>query len=84
MEDVMSKIIIYTEDNCPLCEDAKALLSIFEQDYLIEVEERNIVDKDEWLQAYQLKIPVIKINQTEVFGSQVNYETLDQLIQRSL
>lgn len=76
----MKKVILYIENNCSLCEDAKALLTIFKLDHEIDIEERNIKEKNEWLFLYQLKVPVIQIDQAEFFSDEINYERIEQAL----
>jgi len=77
----MKKVILYTEHNCPLCEDAKALLHILKLDYSFDMEERYIQDNDEWVLKYHLKVPVVEIDGREIYGDNLNFKTLDNLLQ---
>ncbi|WP_462158461.1 glutaredoxin family protein [Pseudoalteromonas sp. GB56] len=55
----MVKVVLYHTDGCHLCEQAHALLSAHE---LVEsVEQRDIIDDATWLEAYQVRIPVLTI-----------------------
>ena len=72
----MKPIIFYTKVNCLLCEEAWALLELFDK----KVEVRDIHDQDAWLMAYQLKIPVIVVNGQELYGDQINLPRLEQLL----
>jgi len=67
-------VLFYTKENCPLCEEAKMLLELFCDDF----EQRDIHDCDEWLLAYQLMIPVIVIDDEELYGGRINYPTLGE------
>ena len=58
------RILFYTKDNCSLCEEAYALLKLFETDYEFEIEERDIYTNEEWLEEYQLLIPALQIGDT--------------------
>jgi len=77
----MKKVILYTEHNCPLCEDTKALLHILKLNYPFDIEERHIQENDEWVLKYHLKVPVIELNGREIYGADINFETLDNLLQ---
>ncbi|MEN1967275.1 glutaredoxin family protein [Lentibacillus sp. N15] len=77
----MSHVIFYTKNNCPLCEDARALLKLLQQDYSFTMEERDIYTNDEWLEKYQLLIPYVKVNTVELNCEQINYDTLEDALQ---
>ncbi|MBT2217898.1 glutaredoxin family protein [Virgibacillus dakarensis] len=78
----MTPVIFYTKENCSLCEDAYALLKLLQHDYHFTIEERDIYTNDEWLEEYQLLIPYIKINETELNCEQINYNSLDNALKR--
>lgn len=77
------KVILYMKEDCPLCEEAIILLSLFKHEYPLEVEARDIHTNDTWLENYQLSIPVIDINGKQIDGAQINYEALEQLLKDS-
>lgn len=79
----MLHIHFYTKKNCPLCEDAKALLLLLQQDYPFELEERDIYTNDTWLEAYQISIPVVDINGVQLDASEMNYESLAELLKEN-
>lgn len=76
----MKMICLYREHDCPLCEDAKALLHILAFEHTFEIEERYIQDNDAWVEKYHLKVPVIEIDGVEIYGSDINIETIDKLL----
>ena len=80
----MLKVIFYTKENCSLCDDAAALLSMFQHDYFFEIEERDIYTKDEWLEKYQLLIPYVKINDTTLNCEQFNMDNLEQALKENM
>lgn len=80
----MLKIIYYTKENCSLCDDAYALLSMFQHEYKFELEERDIYSNDVWLEEYQLLIPFVKINETTLDCEQLNMVTLEQAIKNNI
>jgi len=73
----MAKVIFYTKEVCSLCDDAAALLSMFQQQYSFEIEVRDIYTKDEWLAEYQLLIPVVSMNGKEINCEEMSYEKLE-------
>lgn len=76
----MRHIIFYTKEKCPLCDDVRAMLELIRYDCPFEIEERNIYEKDEWLEKYQLQIPVVEINDTSLNCEQISYEALNQAL----
>src|SRR5699024_4600719 len=80
----MLQVIFYTKDDCPLCDEAEALLLLLESDYNLSVEKRDIHTNDEWLERYQLQIPVIDINGKQLTCEEISYESLEQLIKETI
>jgi len=76
----MQKVIFYTKEICSLCDDAKALLLMFQRDYPFELEERDIYTNDEWLEKYQLLIPYVQINDNTLNCEEINIDSLEQLL----
>ncbi|MFD1848982.1 glutaredoxin family protein [Oceanobacillus bengalensis] len=76
----MLHIVFYTKENCSICVDAEALLSIFRHEYPYELEVRDIYTKDEWLEEYQLSIPVVEINGKQLNCEEINYDSLKQFL----
>lgn len=80
----MLKVIYYTKKNCSLCDDAKSLIAMFQQDYVFELEERDIYSNDVWLEEYQLLIPYVKINETTLDCEQLTIDTLEQALKDNI
>lgn len=76
----MLKVIFYTKNNCSLCDDAAALVSMFQHEYKFELEERDIYTNDTWLEEYQLLIPCVEIGGTRLDCEQLNMDTLEQVL----
>ncbi|WP_077327975.1 glutaredoxin family protein [Virgibacillus siamensis] len=79
----MHKLIFYTKENCPLCDDAKVLLDLLRPEYPFEMEERDIYTKDDWLEKYQLMIPVVQINDIMLDCEQITYDSLETALKKS-
>ncbi|WP_106496716.1 glutaredoxin family protein [Lentibacillus sp. Marseille-P4043] len=79
----MFNVIFYTKENCSLCEDAHSLLNLLQHDYSFTIEERDIYTNDEWLEKYQLLIPYVKINTTELNCEQINYDSLERVLKEA-
>ncbi|MFC4737043.1 glutaredoxin family protein [Bacillus daqingensis] len=54
------KLYFYTKENCPLCDEAEEKLEMAAEETDISWEKRDIYQRDEWLEVYQLRIPVIE------------------------
>ncbi|KKE79636.1 glutaredoxin family protein [Bacilli bacterium] len=76
----MLHINFYTKENCSLCVDAEALLSTFKRDYPYELEMRDIYSNDDWLEKYQLLIPVIEVNGKQLNCEEINYDSVKRLL----
>lgn len=68
------EIIFYTRKKCELCQDAKLLLEILQNEYDFTIIEREIDENDEWTEKYGLMIPVIEYN-----GEVIQYGQIDLL-----
>ncbi|KRG11434.1 glutaredoxin [Lederbergia galactosidilytica] len=55
-------IVFYTRKKCSLCVDAKNILEILQNDYPINIVEKDIDTNEEWTEKYGLMIPVIEID----------------------
>lgn len=80
----MLQVYFYTKTHCPLCEDAKALLLLLQQDYPFELKERDIYSNDVWLEAYQIRIPVVEINGQQLDAIEINYDSLKQTLEENM
>lgn len=80
----MEKVILYTKEVCSLCEDAEALLEMFQNDYDFEIEKRDIYKNDEWLEKYHLVIPVVEVNGIQLDCEHVDYFTMEKTLKENL
>jgi len=80
----MQKVIFYTKEVCSLCEDAYALLKMFQRDYPFEIEERDIYTNDDWLEEFQLLIPFVQINDTTLNCEELNIISLEKAIKENI
>lgn len=79
----MLHINFYTKENCPLCDQALALVEMLQNDYPCTIEMRDIYSNDEWLEKYQLSIPVVNIDGLEMDCEQISFETLEAALQKA-
>jgi len=76
------KVIFYTKENCQLCDEAYSLLEIMQGSYDFEIESRDIYTNDEWLEEYQIIIPVVKIHDDVLIGNDINIEKLAGIFEK--
>jgi glutaredoxin len=62
------EVILYTKTDCPLCEEARALLEDLHETLPFELTERNIETDDKLKQRYGDRVPLIVVNGREVVG----------------
>ncbi|MFD1451055.1 MULTISPECIES: glutaredoxin family protein [Oceanobacillus] len=72
-------IQFYTKNNCPLCDEAKALLDMLNTNNIL-IEEIDIYQSEVLLEKYQLMIPVIAYKEKEVYGNEINIENISRLL----
>lgn len=77
----MRKVILYTKKNCPLCDEAKYLILTLEGQYNFELEEIDIYQDDQLLEKYQLMIPVVEVDGTEVDFGQIQLANVMQALE---
>ncbi|WLV23938.1 glutaredoxin family protein [Aciduricibacillus chroicocephali] len=70
----MKEVLLYTRKQCPLCDEARALLELFD----VNIIEHDIETRDEWQLNYGLMIPVIVIDREEMYGEQISFEQLNK------
>lgn len=80
----MKQVIFYTKEVCSLCEDALALLLIFQREYNFKIEERDIYTNDEWLEKYHLRIPVVEINGQQIDCEEMSFDALERLFNETI
>ncbi|KQL53111.1 glutaredoxin [Heyndrickxia shackletonii] len=78
----MQQVVFYTREKCQLCEDAKQILNLLQDDYLFEVVEKDIESSDEWTEKYGLMIPVIEIDGEIVQYGQIDPFTVSKRLQQ--
>ena len=78
----MKIVKFYTKNVCALCDEAEALLQLFQRDYPFEIEKRDIYTNDIWLERFHLNIPVIEMNGDFLDCETLNYETLESFLKK--
>ncbi|MFJ5770356.1 glutaredoxin family protein [Psychrobacillus sp. NPDC093180] len=71
----------YTRPGCHLCEDARIVLKLVQEDVPFEIKEYNIEEDDALHEKYMLMIPVVEFENEIIQYGQVDYPTiLDALL----
>ncbi|WP_129730041.1 MULTISPECIES: glutaredoxin family protein [Bacillaceae] len=60
------KVVLYSKDECCLCDNAKAILRELQKEFSFQVEEVDIYKDDALLEKYQIMIPVVEIDGKEI------------------
>ena len=73
-------ITFYTRANCPLCEEARLMLQLVQEDFEIDVQEVDIESDEALHEKYMLMIPVVeKDGKTIIYGNIGYIELLEAL-----
>lgn len=70
------RVQFYSRPNCPLCEEARLILRMVEEDVQLEIEYINIEDDENIHEKYLLRIPVIISNGKVIQEGRIDYPTL--------
>lgn len=68
----MTEVVLYTKNNCPLCDEAKELLLVIQKEFDFSLKEVDIYQDDKLLEKYQLMIPVVEVDKEVVDYGQIN------------
>ncbi|CAG9612426.1 hypothetical protein BACCIP111899_01602 [Bacillus rhizoplanae] len=60
------EVILYTKEECGLCQKAKQLLQELKTEYVFDLKEINIYEDEQLLEKYHLMIPIVEIEGEEV------------------
>jgi glutaredoxin len=60
------QVIMYSKENCSLCEKAKKILEEISTEIPLEINEVDIYRVDELLEKYQIMIPVVEMDGEEI------------------
>lgn len=75
-------LVLYTRDDCPLCEEAHALLSRY-ADWLPDLQQVDIDRHPELREQFQTQVPVVEIDGEVRFRGKLNEFLLRRLIEAS-
>lgn len=75
------EVYFYTRPGCHLCDDARLMLKLVQEDVSFEVKEVNIEEDDALHEKYMLMIPVVELAGEIIQYGQIDYPTiLDALL----
>ncbi|MDX8363898.1 glutaredoxin family protein [Cytobacillus sp. IB215665] len=81
----MSKtVIMYTKENCPLCDKAQKVLVELQEEIPFQLELIDIYKDDQLLEKYQLMIPVVKIADEEIAYGVIHKNVIKKRLQQGL
>lgn len=69
-------IDFYTRPGCHLCEEARLMLKLVQEDVSFEIKEINIEQNDKLHEKYMLMIPVVELEGNVIQYGQVDYATI--------
>lgn len=84
----MLEVTLYMKENCPLCDDAEKALQSLRSKWEFQLIKKNIYEDDTLLELYQLRIPVIQVNDQIVAEGIVDedrlYQDFEKIVNSSL
>lgn len=69
-------LTLFTRPNCPLCDEAKSMLHLVQEDFPFEYKEINIDFDDQLHEKYMLMIPVLERNSKILLYGNIGYVEL--------
>lgn len=78
------QLTLYTQPNCPLCDEAEAKLKLICEDLATTYKAVDIHSDDHLLEAYQLRIPVIMANKKILAEGQIAFVPLEEAVHQQL
>ncbi|WP_342577324.1 glutaredoxin family protein [Psychrobacillus sp. FSL K6-2843] len=71
----------YTRPGCHLCDDARMMLKLVQEDVPFQIEEHNIEEDDQLHEKYMLIIPVVEYQGEIIQYGNVDYVTLMEALE---
>lgn len=76
------RVVLYSKNDCCLCENAKAILQELQEEFVFGIEEIDIYKDDRLLEKYHLMIPVVEIDGEEVEYGIIHKEVIRKRLLR--
>jgi glutaredoxin len=77
-ETQLPVLTFYTRNQCPLCEEAKLICKLVQEDIPFVLQEYDIEESDELTERFGLMIPVVEMNGEIIQYGQIDYFTLSK------
>lgn len=75
-------VTLYMKDQCLLCDEAKTILQMLQEEHAFHLEEVNIYNDEQLLEKYHLYIPVIKIADKEILSNNIDFSYIESTLQQ--
>ncbi|MBW7652030.1 glutaredoxin family protein [Anoxybacillus sp. ST4] len=72
------KVVVYSKENCCLCDEAKAIL----HELRVKFEEIDIYKDERWFEQYHLIIPVIEIDGEIIAYGRIHKDVIRKRLQQ--
>ncbi len=76
----MIRVELFSTEDCHLCQEAKAVLLRVQREIPFTLEERKIIPGDPSYETYKEKVPVVFINNEEIF----HYRVIERALREKL
>lgn len=76
----MATVIFYTKENCLLCDEALMYLKTLQHLHQFDIDVRDIYTNEQWLEKYHLVIPVIEVDNEQLFGNDISLTNMEQFL----
>lgn len=77
------EFVLYMKENCSLCEDAKVILDLLQDEYLFEYREKDIYTDESLLEKYHLSIPVLTYDNHVIDEGNIDYFIVEKFLQNN-
>lgn len=81
---MVKEIMFYTRKSCPLCDEAKRMLGLLQEDFSLSITEVDIESDVEIHEKYMLMIPVITYKNKILQYGNVDYATLYEALDENV
>lgn len=84
MKKLAQEVYFYTKENCLLCDEALMHLKTLQHLHNFKLVTRDIYTKEQWLEAYQLTIPVIEVKGQKIYGNEMSLTNIERFLSHHL
>lgn len=77
----MMRIDFYTRPGCDLCDEARSMIGLVQEDFQLDVVEHNIEMNDEHHEKYMLMIPVVEKDGKVLLYGNIDYVSLVEALE---